>query len=281
MQSNQMRISEFAQVTGITRRNLLFYDKIGLLSPAMIDDNNKYRYYTYHQIDTANVITVLREIGMPLKEIKAYLSGRSPETLIGMLRVQKQVVQEKIMSLTQISDMLDTRIDLTEKGIETGVGSDVIVLKECEATPILLGPQLPADSHILTGWYYLIDFYSFCEENKVIRGLPTGSIIDHADLTQGNFVHPSRYYYRPVSGSSYPTNAKKPKGLYVIGQERAEYAKSQHLYSRLYSYIEEANLKICGHAYEEYLLDEISISDPTQYLLQVAIHVQKGNKIDR
>jgi DNA-binding transcriptional MerR regulator len=73
-----MKISEFAKVTGISRKNLIFYDKIGLLSPAMVDEQNNYRYYTYQQIDTVNVITVLREIGMPLKEIKAYLQERSP-----------------------------------------------------------------------------------------------------------------------------------------------------------------------------------------------------------
>ncbi|MEA4846004.1 MAG: MerR family transcriptional regulator [Clostridiaceae bacterium] len=275
MNSNRMKISEFAQVTGIARRNLLFYDKIGLLSPAMIDENNKYRYYTYHQIDTANVITVLREIGMPLKEIKEYLYRRSPEKLIYLLETQKRIVQEKIKMLIQISDMMDTRIDLIEKGLSADINIDSISLKECEETPIFLGPELPADSHILAGWDYLIDFYEFCRENRVIRGLPTGTIINHADLIQGNFTRPSRYYYRSVSGSSYPNNAEKPKGLYVIGQEHTEYAKSYNLYTRLYSYIEETGLKICGHAYEEYLLDEISTTDPMQYLLQVAIHVQK------
>ena len=75
MESNRMKISEFAQATGITRRNLLFYDEIGLLCPAMVDKNNKYRYYAYHQIDTANVITVLREIGMPLDEVLVLVSA--------------------------------------------------------------------------------------------------------------------------------------------------------------------------------------------------------------
>lgn len=42
-----------------------------------------------------------------------------------------------------------------------------------------------------------------------------------------------------------------------------------------YNYIKEVCLKICSHVYEEYLLDEISTTDSTQYLLQVAIHVQK------
>ena len=275
MKSSWMKISEFARVTGITRRNLLFYDKIELLSPAMIDDNNKYRYYTYHQIDTANVITVLREIGMPLKEIKEYLYGRSPEKLIQMLDTQKVIVQRKIRTLAQISDMLNTRIDLTEKGLRAEVDVNIIILKECESTPILLGPELPIDSHILEGWYYLINFYEFCKENDVIRGLPTGTIISHTDLLQKKTTHPSRYYYRPINGRSYPTNAQKPKGLYVIGQEHTEYAKTHDLYPRLFSYIKEAGLTIIGNAYEEYVLDEISTANPEQYLFQVAIQVQK------
>ncbi len=273
MSKSHMKISEFAQVTGITRRNLLFYDKIGLLSPTMIDENNKYRYYTHHQIDTANIITVLREIGMPLKEIKAYLLERSHENLINLLQTQKIIVQEKINTLIQISDMMATRIDRTEQGQSAGSNINLIILKECESEPLFLGPELPAISHLSEGWYYLIEFYEFCREHQVIRGLPTGVIIDHTDLMQGDFLNPSRYYYRPACGIRNPINAEKPKGLYVIGQEYTEYAKSDHLYSSLYQYIEEAELQICGHAYEEYLLDEISIKDPTQYLLQVAIHV--------
>ncbi len=273
MGRDHMKISEFAQLTGITRRNLLFFDKIGLLSPSMVDKHNNYRYYTYHQIDTANVITVLREIGMPLKEIQEYLSGRSPENLIHLLETQKKIVQERINTLVQISDMLDTRIDMTEKGIRMDINS--ITLTECEPVQIFLGPELPADSHTSEGWYYLVQFYEFCRENNVILGLPTGTIISHGDLIQGNLTHPSRYYYRPLCGHNYPNNAQRPKGLYIIGQEYTEYDMSSKLYNRLFTYIRETGLKICGHAYEEYLLDEISTTDPTQYLLQIAIQVQK------
>jgi len=270
-----MKISEFAQVTGISRKNLIFYDKIGLLSPAAVDGQNNYRYYTYQQIDTANVITVLREIGMPLKEIKAYLRGRSPEKLIDLLEIQKENVQEKIKTLMQISDMLDTRIELTEKGLDAEADIGSVTLKEYKAAPILLGPELPADGHISEGWYYLIDFYEFCSENKVIRGLPTGVIISQPDLLQKNTTHPSRFYYRPVSGNSCTTNSQKPYGLYVVGREHMGYEINNKLYARLFSYIEKTGLEICGNAYEEYLLDEISTTDPTQYLLQIAIQVRK------
>ena len=192
-----------------------------------------------------------------------------------MIASQMVVVQEKIKALTQISDMLNTRSYLTKKGLAVNKEIDSIDLKECETTPILLGPQLSTDSHVLEGWYYLVDFYEFCRKNHGIRGLPTGTIISYKDLLQENTTHPAQYYYCPVHGSSYPTNAVKPQGLYLIGQAYTEYAMSRNLYNRLFAYIKEAGLEICGNAYEEFLLDEISTTDPTQYLLQIAIHVQK------
>ncbi|WP_342758568.1 MerR family transcriptional regulator [Kineothrix sedimenti] len=274
MEKYRMKISEFAHVTGITRRTLLFYDKIGLLSPAEIDRNNSYRYYTYPQIDIANVITVLREIGMPLKQVKDYISNRSPENLVDMLQVQKTVVQEKIQTLEQINDMLDTRISLTKKGMSVRNDISTIEVKEYDAVPLLLGPKLPETSHVLDGWYYLVEFYDFCNDNQIIRGLPAGSIISHSDLLKRNFSHPSRYYYCPLSGGSYPSNSEKPKGLYVIGREYGEYSQSAGLYDRILNYIKEAGLKVCGDAYEEYLFDETSTIDSTKYLLQIEIHVQ-------
>ena len=146
--------------------------------------------------------------------------------------------------------MMDTRINRTENGQQAGRNIDSIILEECESTPIFCGLELPADSHISKGWYYINDFYEFCETHQLIRGLPVGTIIEHKDLLQGNFVRPSRYYYRPVCGSSCPNNTEKPKGQYVIGQEYIFYGNSSHLYSRLNKYIEKAKLKICGHAYE-------------------------------
>lgn len=47
---------------------------------------------------------------MPLKEIKEYLYGRCPENLIHLLELQKKIVHEKIKTLMQISDMMETEL---------------------------------------------------------------------------------------------------------------------------------------------------------------------------
>lgn len=63
---------QFAKVLGISKDTLFHYDRLGILSPEFIAENG-YRYYSINQIDVFKVISILKELEMPLKEIKEYL----------------------------------------------------------------------------------------------------------------------------------------------------------------------------------------------------------------
>ena len=41
----KMQIKEFAEFTGVSVRTLHYYDEIGLLVPAYVDEHTGYRYY--------------------------------------------------------------------------------------------------------------------------------------------------------------------------------------------------------------------------------------------
>ena len=47
---------------------------------------NGYRYYSARQIPTYDLIATLRRLGTPLAEIRSYLTRRSPEALMDLLR---------------------------------------------------------------------------------------------------------------------------------------------------------------------------------------------------
>ena len=65
-----IKIGEFSVLTGISIHMLRNYDKIGLLKPALIDEQSGYRFYKEEQIPLANQIVVLKELGFGLKEIQ-------------------------------------------------------------------------------------------------------------------------------------------------------------------------------------------------------------------
>ena len=43
-------VGELAKLHNLSKQTLIFYDKIGLFKPKIIDSNNNYRYYTFRAI---------------------------------------------------------------------------------------------------------------------------------------------------------------------------------------------------------------------------------------
>jgi DNA-binding transcriptional MerR regulator len=64
---------------------LRHYHQVGLLEPAEVDPQTGYRYYTLEQLPTAQLIRRLRDLRMPVADVRAVLVASSPgerDTLI-------------------------------------------------------------------------------------------------------------------------------------------------------------------------------------------------------
>lgn len=68
-----MSIGDFASRSRLSPKALRLYDELGLLTPARVDDGSGYRYYTASQLDRARLIAALRQLQIPLAEIKPIL----------------------------------------------------------------------------------------------------------------------------------------------------------------------------------------------------------------
>ena len=64
-----LQIGEFSRLSRISVRMLRHYDQVGLLKPAEQDAQTGYRRYAGSQLAEANRITVLRDLGFPIREI--------------------------------------------------------------------------------------------------------------------------------------------------------------------------------------------------------------------
>ncbi|RIH77470.1 Multidrug-efflux transporter 1 regulator [Calidithermus terrae] len=72
---NLLPIGRFSQVTRLSVRMLRHYDELGLLKPALVDEASGYRYYSLAQAAEAERIRLLRELEVPLEEIRELLSA--------------------------------------------------------------------------------------------------------------------------------------------------------------------------------------------------------------
>ncbi len=85
------KIGEFSILAKTTIKTLRYYEKEGLLQPALVDKNTGYRYYqTTQLLDLAKIIS-LRQIGLSIEEIK---NCQTADTLIKILENRKKIIEE-------------------------------------------------------------------------------------------------------------------------------------------------------------------------------------------
>ncbi len=100
----------------------MWYDEIGLLKPAVIGENG-YRYYTYFQSPTLEIILMLRELNVSIPEILTFLSNRSAENMEQLLREKITELNNTISNLKSIQQAL-VSCGLSAKEVGTGCRTD-------------------------------------------------------------------------------------------------------------------------------------------------------------
>ncbi len=260
-------ISTFARYSRINRDTLLFYDKIGLLSPIKRGENN-YRYYSSDQLAVANVIRNLQEIGMSLADIKELREHRNPENVTKTLTHQIRWIDGKIEELTHARKLFST-LQQSMHSVST-VDEQTITIQFLPEESIILGD--PYDYGDGKNEYdALLEFYRSIEKRylDVDLNYPAWGYFPEEHIKRGDWNMPKQFYFYNPGGRD-----KRPAAHYAIGYTRGGYGQHDALYRRLLEYINENDFEISGGAYEEYPLNEVSISDDDNYLMRIMIAVQ-------
>ena len=90
-----MPIGIFSRMTGLSHRALRLYADRGLLPPARVDETTGYRYYDVHSIRAAEMIRLLRRLGVPLGEMRLYIDAAATDRLEETLTQQKQRLEQE------------------------------------------------------------------------------------------------------------------------------------------------------------------------------------------
>jgi DNA-binding transcriptional MerR regulator len=71
-----LTVSQLAKLCGLSRTTLLYYESIGLLSPALRSGSN-YRRYSTAELERLRTICAYRDAGLRLSDIRQILDERS------------------------------------------------------------------------------------------------------------------------------------------------------------------------------------------------------------
>lgn len=102
----KMHIKEFAKLCGVSVRTLHYYDEIGLLKPAFVDEQNSYRFYDEKSLMRIQEILFFKELDFPLKSISEILSSPDYDKQKALKEQRKLLILKK-QRLERIIDALD------------------------------------------------------------------------------------------------------------------------------------------------------------------------------
>ena len=82
--------------------------KKGILRPVWVDEATGYRHYSAGQFVEALRIRRLRELDVPLEEIRAFLGTRDADAIAAFLDRHRQVLQERLKKGNRDLELLET-----------------------------------------------------------------------------------------------------------------------------------------------------------------------------
>ncbi len=89
-------IGEFSKIGSVSTKTLRYYDAIGLLRPARVDEENHYRYYCESQVDDILFIAELKRYDLRLEQIKAILESGDKTLLAHFLEERMEALSRQM-----------------------------------------------------------------------------------------------------------------------------------------------------------------------------------------
>jgi DNA-binding transcriptional MerR regulator/effector-binding domain-containing protein len=109
----KLSIGDFSRMTHLTVKALRHYHEIGVLEPTEIDSSSGYRYYAPSQVAVAQTVRRLRDLGMPLDEIRVIVkepdSAARDQVLVEHLERMEQQLRETQLTVASLRSLLQDR----------------------------------------------------------------------------------------------------------------------------------------------------------------------------
>lgn len=265
-----MNINKFAELSGISKSTLMYYDKIGVFSAAGRGENN-YRQYSPQQLTSVNQVRVMSSLGVPIKTMQELAKGRTPEGIAGIIDESIDEIDAHIRILKQSRSIAETLKAMIEEGLaaEASGEVDIIVEKDMPSLRLTVGEKIDRESSP-SFFEPFLDFLGGSVERGYDPSFPVGGVFSGFDEFSQNSALPNAYYYVYPKGSDV-----REAGRYAVGYTRGYYGDTGDVADRMADYMKRHKLKPVGKVYNTYLFDEVSISDHNKYLMQALVRVEK------
>ena len=261
---------EFAKLCNVTKHTLFHYDEMGIFSPDIVEENG-YRRYSPMQFDVFDVISILKDLGMPLKEIREYLDRKNPQELIALLERQERRVDEKIVELKGIKKFMRKKAEITRRALGVNLNGIVRQTEKEEYLVALKGADDADDDKSVT--IALAALLELNERQKIHSLYSIGGTHAQEDIRRGVWKSYGRFYLRTDGPRRNLPLLVKPAGDYLTAYHKGTYAALEEKYQTMVGHADERGWALEDPFYEDVLLDGLSETGFENYMLKLSVLV--------
>lgn len=270
-----IRIGDFSRLGQISIKTLRYYDQIGLLPPARIDQTTLYRYYTFDQLNRLNWIRVYKDLGFSLVAIRKLLDETiTIDQVRGMLRLRKAEIEEQLVADQSRLERVAAWLNQIEK--EAMMPTPNVLLKQIPAMRVAaLRDTIPAydQQHIL--WQEL---EAFLAQAGVKPSGPCLTLYYDSEYRQSDV---DVEVCEPVE-TEFPQNSRiRLKELPEVENmaciiHTGRYENLTQTYAVLFKWLDAHGYAICGPNREVYLVNIDNNDNPDEYITEIQFPVTKA-----
>ncbi|MDO4544996.1 MAG: MerR family transcriptional regulator [Bacillota bacterium] len=267
---NLFKIGEIAELFHLNIRTLRYYDEIGLLKPELVDEDTGYRYYSTTQFEQLNTIRYLRELKVPLTEIKGFLQYRDIDGVKKILTRQIKEAEEKQQELEIIKKKIRNRIGQIEAA-ETSRKDQPEILQLPRRKAVLLKYTTRPDSDL----EYPIRMLEKNTRQATIFLGKVGLSIEKKRMLTGDFGQYDSIFLLLDPGEEYEGKSITiVKGDFAVIRFNGTHREAEKNYEKLTEHIRESGYRIAGDSLEITIIDAGFTRDESQYVTEIQIPVK-------
>jgi DNA-binding transcriptional MerR regulator len=254
-----LAIGEFSRLTHLSVRTLRRYHETGLLVPAAVDRATGYRSYDAHQIPTAQVIHRLRELDVPLPDVRRIIESPDPDSRAALvsdhlarLEAELDRTRSAVVSLRRLLDPDPVPLEVELRAVP-------------QTTVAAIEDEVDSDS--MPAWYA----GALAELDAAVdaRSGPLGGVYDNALFEEGRghvLLHlptadpPRRGRVRPVT---------LPSVELAVATHIGPHDDADVTYGQLGSWVVANALVVAGPVRETYLVGPADDPEPSAWRTEI------------
>lgn len=130
MDEPELRIGQLAQRSGLTATALRYYERVGLLVPAVVDPRSGYRRYAPSQVATARVLAGLRRVGMPIESMALVVEHlHDRQTVRDLLQAHVERLETAVRDARAETDRVLRSLEPADAPVEVGAAALAAALR--------------------------------------------------------------------------------------------------------------------------------------------------------